>query len=66
MRSEAEIEKAAEDLKAGILDNYQWRSAVLALDFVLEKNCEHALTGRDMDLKECVFCIKYFAEENKK
>jgi hypothetical protein len=60
MRTEQEIEKAAQDLRQGILDNYQWRSAVLALDFVLEKNCKHALTGEDMDLQGCEFCKKYF------
>lgn len=65
MRTEPELLGAIEELKIGILDNNEWRRAIIALDFALEKTCMHHLTGKEMDLKKCKFCKRYW-KENKK
>ena len=63
LRSEAEISRMINELKMGILDNNEWRRAILAFEYMLGKICEHQLVGKDMDLKGCVFCQRYFGDK---
>ena len=36
------------------------RGATLALEYAIERNCEHQLTGKNMNVKTCESCQRYW------